>query len=155
MRCYLYGNKFTLLTDHSAVRWLLNLKDPRSRLTRWSFRLAEFDYKIVHKPGRKLVVADALSRYVNRVFCDDNLTTESLQDAQNKDSMLTSHKESPEFITKDDGLLYRVKHIGKEVKLTIWVPNELVQLVLQYYHATPFSGHKGIQHTISSIIRNS
>ena len=52
-RCYIYGYRFTLQSDHSALRWLFNLKDPSSRLTRWSLRLAEFDYEIIHRPGKK------------------------------------------------------------------------------------------------------
>ena len=35
-RIYLYGFDFTLVTDHYALKWLLTLNNPNSRLTRWS-----------------------------------------------------------------------------------------------------------------------
>ena len=31
---YLYGRKFTIHTDHNAVRWLMNIREPTGRLAR-------------------------------------------------------------------------------------------------------------------------
>ena len=61
-RPYLYGRKFYLVTDHRPLVWLHNLKDPISRLARWRVLLSDYDYEIVHKPGRINANADALSR---------------------------------------------------------------------------------------------
>jgi hypothetical protein len=47
-RCYLYGRKFTLVTDYRALCWLLKLKDPRAKLTRLALRLSEFEYTVLH-----------------------------------------------------------------------------------------------------------
>ena len=61
-RPYLYGNKFTIQTDHQPLQWLHNLKDPNNRVLRWKIRLSEYDYKIEYLNGKANVVADALSR---------------------------------------------------------------------------------------------
>jgi len=38
--CYIYGRNFTVYRDHKALKWLLNLQDPSSRLTRWAMKLS-------------------------------------------------------------------------------------------------------------------
>lgn len=61
-RPYLYGNKFTVYTDHRPLAWLDSLKEPNSKLTRYKLRLGEFNFKVVHKNGKQNTNADALSR---------------------------------------------------------------------------------------------
>ena len=61
-RPYLYGRKFTLVTDHRPLVWLHNIKDPGSKLLRWRLRLAEYDYDVIYKKGTINTNADALSR---------------------------------------------------------------------------------------------
>lgn len=59
---YLLGKEFILRTDHSSLRWLHNFQGLEGQLARWVEQLASFQYKIVHRPGKKHVNADALSR---------------------------------------------------------------------------------------------
>ena len=59
---YLYGRKFTLVTDRRPLVWLHSLKDPASRLARWRIKLSKFEYDIAYKPERVNSNADTLSR---------------------------------------------------------------------------------------------
>jgi len=43
-RQYFYGRKFKIVTNHKPLIWLMNAKDPNSRLMRWRLKLEEFDY---------------------------------------------------------------------------------------------------------------
>jgi len=61
-RQYLYGRKFTIVTDQKPLTWIFNVKDPSSRLFRWRLKLEEYDYDIIYKPGTKNTNADALNR---------------------------------------------------------------------------------------------
>lgn len=62
-RPYLFGRRFTIVSDHKPLQWLFNIKDPSSKLVRWRLKLEEFDYEIVYKKGKTNCNADALSRY--------------------------------------------------------------------------------------------
>ena len=42
-RCYLYGWKITIITDHWPLKWLMNVKDPTSRLACWNLRFQYYD----------------------------------------------------------------------------------------------------------------
>ena len=59
---YLYGAKFTVRTDHAALRWMKTLKAPEGQLARWLGRLEQYDYEMQHRPGRIHNNADSLSR---------------------------------------------------------------------------------------------
>lgn len=61
-RPYLFGRKFRILTDHKPLQWIMNLKEPNSRLTRWRLKLSEFDFTVTYKQGKCNTNADALSR---------------------------------------------------------------------------------------------
>ena len=61
-RPYLYGRKFTLVTDHKPLVWFQNSKDSCSRVSRWRLKLAEYDFYVIYKAGKINVNADTLSR---------------------------------------------------------------------------------------------
>lgn len=61
-RHFLMGHHFTLRTDHGSLTWLQRFKEPEGQMARWLERLQEFEFTILHRPGRKHGNADALSR---------------------------------------------------------------------------------------------
>ena len=61
-RNYLLGRQFTIRTDHSALQWLRRTPIPIGQQARWLEILEEFDFEILHRPGRQHTNADALSR---------------------------------------------------------------------------------------------
>lgn len=64
---YLYGTEFTLVTDSSALKQIFNPQKGStavaiSRLHRWAVILSNYSYRVVHRPGKSIGNADALSR---------------------------------------------------------------------------------------------
>ncbi|UYV69897.1 hypothetical protein LAZ67_7001124, partial [Cordylochernes scorpioides] len=59
---YLENKPFQVITDHSALQWLLNLKNPKSKFFRWLVNLSTKTFTITHRSGNKLTHVDALSR---------------------------------------------------------------------------------------------
>ena len=62
---YLKGTTFKIVTDHAALKWLLDQKKTSGRIARWIAYLQQFDYTVEHKPGKRLGNADGLSRQTN------------------------------------------------------------------------------------------
>ena len=58
---YLLGRKFKIVTDHRALQWLHNFKDPVGQTARWLEKLAAFDYEVQHRPGKSIGYADGFS----------------------------------------------------------------------------------------------
>jgi len=43
------NHKFKVITDHSALQWLLTLKKPKGRLYHWSVKLSTFSFEVIHR----------------------------------------------------------------------------------------------------------
>ena len=61
---YLYGRAFTVQSDHKPLEQIQkkNLADAPPRLQRMLLKIQPYDVTIVYKPGKEVVIADALSR---------------------------------------------------------------------------------------------
>jgi hypothetical protein len=57
----LEGIKFTVVTDHSSLRFLTSASS--GRIARWVVLLTNFDFKVYYRKGTQNTVADTLSRW--------------------------------------------------------------------------------------------
>jgi hypothetical protein len=59
---YLHGQKFLVITDHAALKYLLNMANPVGKLGRWMMILNGYDLEITNRPGKQHTNVDTLSR---------------------------------------------------------------------------------------------
>ena len=59
---YLYGCNFLVRSDHGALRWLMNFKQPGGQLASRLETLSMYDFNIEHRQGRVHSNVDGLSR---------------------------------------------------------------------------------------------
>ncbi|GFV77257.1 transposon Tf2-8 polyprotein [Trichonephila clavipes] len=62
-RNYLVGNKFKIVTDCSAFQKTMSKKQLTPKIARWALFLEDFNYEIIHRPGKQMGHVDCLSRY--------------------------------------------------------------------------------------------
>ena len=63
LRHYLHGTRFTVITDHQPLKWLMDTADLVGKHARWALSMQDFDFTVVHRPGAKHQNADTLSRF--------------------------------------------------------------------------------------------
>ena len=73
-RHYIQGSPHTtiVLSDHKNLTYYREAKKLNRRQARWSLYLSEYDVKLVHTPGNKMVQSDALSRRPDLCPEEDN-----------------------------------------------------------------------------------
>lgn len=49
---YLKGMKFTVITDHLALKWIFKHPNPTGRLGRWALELRSHDFDIEYRKGK-------------------------------------------------------------------------------------------------------
>ncbi len=59
---YLYGKRFSIITDHRGLEWLKSGNQRNRRVYGWALKLSEFQFDVTYRRGEQNVVADDLSR---------------------------------------------------------------------------------------------
>ena len=59
---YLYGRRFTVVTDHEALTWLFTKAPNQSRIQKWIIMMQDLSFDTKHRKGTKHGNADGLSR---------------------------------------------------------------------------------------------
>ena len=61
-RNYLIANHFKVYTDHYSLQWLRSMKHESALLHRREAQLEDYDFEVLHRPGKNQGHVDALSR---------------------------------------------------------------------------------------------
>ena len=154
-RPYVEGYKFTTITDHSALKWLRNLKEPWGRLARWALEMQQWDFEVKHRKGALHQFPDALSR----MYEQDELEAAAFEEVRDPWylRMLKEVQDTPlkykDWIV-DEGKLYRYREdplldpiVSHEKKLKLVLPVEARERVMLDAHCAPSSGHLGVEKT--------
>ncbi|GFT58076.1 transposon Tf2-9 polyprotein [Trichonephila clavipes] len=113
-RNYLVGNKFKIVTDCSAFQKTMSKKQLTPKIARWALFLEDFNYEIIHRPGKQMGHVDCLSRYPVMTITYDEITTK-LANCQRNDEYINSlktlleNKQINDFVVKND-VLYKIEN---------------------------------------------
>ena len=169
-RPHLMGNHFTVVVDHQALKWLMNLRDRTGRLARWALTLQEYDFNIQYRPGKDHGNADTLSRRVytiSQLLMFPQISTEELPKAQSRDDKLqpliqylkdgtlpndaqTAEKlmrQEDQYFLSNNDILYKKSYAGQKIVIQLVVPKTLQTELLHWCHDHFMSGHLGLNKT--------
>ncbi len=147
-RVYLLNKKFKIYTDHVALQWLLNIKDPIGKLYRWAVLVQQFEFEIVYKKGSKHQNADTLSRpvlvsvieqddYDKDIFKNKLLMnfvkTGCHVSNTSRQVMKKLERDAKHYNYNEKGVFYR-KLINDIVYLKVPDIDERVDIVLKYHN---------------------
>ena len=59
---FLLGSKFTLVTDHAALKYIMTATDTSHKWQRWALKIRGYDFEVKHRAGKENTNADGLSR---------------------------------------------------------------------------------------------
>jgi hypothetical protein len=178
-RHYIFGVKFTIVTDHSALKYLMSIKNPEGKLARWSNNLSKYTFDIIHRKGSSHANADYISRPETTYFLNKLVNNEHLyysnENDDNNDEDLSLKNFDP---YDDEPLLYYLKYkkhqdgipkkqvkrieklknydfkdgritIVRNKQLLIYPPKEERDEIIDKFHAA--SAHFGVDSTLNRI----
>ena len=61
-RPFLIATEFEVITDHYSLQWLRSMKNESALLHRWAASLEDFQFRVLHRPGKQQGHVDGLSR---------------------------------------------------------------------------------------------
>lgn len=152
-RCYVYGQQFTVYTDHKPLLGIHKMKDPSSRLLRLYLKLSEYTITIEHKPGRHNIIADSLSRLPMQINVVTRAQTRKLAEEANH-NMTNIETDSEESIISDNSDWEDITEFyNNPMQITVTTAKQK-KSILKLYHDSKIGGHQGSTKTYQRIQRS-
>lgn len=154
---YVEGLQFEIVTDHSALIWLLKQKDLRGRLARWVLLLQQFDFEVKHIKGKNNVVPDAISRFpieeIALIQIDSSDRDEWYEQLKNK--IQKSPNKYENYKIKDENIFIKLNKQQQNTEYTykLVVPPSKRELVIKECHDNPKAAHLGSFKTAKRILQ--
>ena len=156
---------FTVITDHSSLKWLMNQKDLCGRLGRWSLRIQRFSFDIIHRRGTQNVVPDLLSRLeLEEISLDESaqlidLNSDAFQSESYSsliDTIIQNAPNLPDLLVKDKYIYKRTCFsdgipVNEDHSWKLWIPKLLTDSIIEKVHCSDVSLHCGIGKTLFKI----
>ncbi|CAI4220539.1 unnamed protein product, partial [Auanema sp. JU1783] len=138
---WLYGNPFTLYTDHKALVYLNTQDIPNPMMLNWFETIFNYTFSVVHRPGIDNVLPDALSR----LFSDED---NKLEGGKTEKILSNSSHTSATQTNSDttDGNTNRIAAV-KAVDYMTPPPEERHSLLLNAH----LLGHYGADHIVTTL----
>ncbi|XP_050915617.1 uncharacterized protein LOC127130692 [Lathyrus oleraceus] len=167
------GSKVVVFTDHAALKYLLKKPDAKPRLIRWMLLLQEFNVEIKDKSGVENLVVDHLSRI------ERNEDPFPIQDDIPDEQLFLLHGITPWFADIFNFLVAgvfptgasrsQVHKLKSDAKYYVWddpylwnfgsdqvirrcVPDNKIESILNFSHASQVCGHFGPQRTARKVL---
>ena len=165
---YLWGTRFTVVTDHQPLTSVFKRKTKSPRMNRWILEMREYNYEIQYVKGKDNYVADYLSRPVQVVTRDSpqswlGLNAQQFVERQREDAVwaeLVDYLQGGKLPLRKlpkttlqqfelvEELLYYVREKSDgSLHHSLVVPRSLIVKAVQ--HAHELSGHLGQKKTIT------
>ena len=125
---FLWPRKFTLRTDHRALKWIHSMEQPPSLLIRWMETLASYNFDVQFRSGTAHANADALSR-IHHVDSEGKAIK-----AQNLHGTVEDliHTTPPEAEEEDDNIEYDQNTVQPDNYLEELKKDSTLSLVKQW-----------------------
>ncbi|GBM37972.1 Transposon Tf2-9 polyprotein [Araneus ventricosus] len=132
-RNYLVGSKFRIITDCSAFQKTMSKTQLTPKIARWALFLEDFNYEIVHRPGKQMKHVDCLSRYPIMLVTHDEITSR-IVNCQQSDEYISSikqlleNKQINDFVLKNN-ILYKIVNDSDLLVVPEALQNEIIRKV--------------------------
>ena len=177
-RHYLLGSphQIHVISDHQNLTYFRSARNLGYRQARWYTKLAEYNYRLEHKPGKTLTQADALSRRTGHegggnlnkevVLLPDQLFAVNAVQVDLRERIRSNTARSSKLLNFLRGEAKTHPQWGKPEEWTeedgltifqnrVYVPPDenLYRDIVKLYHDPPSMGHPGIQKTYELVKR--